>query len=117
LGPLSAFNRCRNVANTSVTSGRDSNSGNSTEPLSLLPLLQLAAAAAGVSATPLLLPLLLLLLPGMGAQGSAALGTNHSDSLLMNCLGCVARIASQSTCTAQHSTARQSKQPSNLKLG
>jgi hypothetical protein len=45
------------------------------------------------------------------------LGTNHSDSLLMNCLGCVARIASQSTCTAQHSTARQSKQPSNLKLG
>lgn len=101
--PLSAFSRCLKVARTPLTSGRVSTAGNSTA--SPLPLLPWAAGAAGASATPL--PLLLLP-PGMGAQGRAACGTNHSDSLLMNCWGCFARMASQSTCTgtAWHSTAR-----------
>lgn len=97
-GPLSAFSRCLKVARTPLTSGRVSTAGSSTAlPLPLLPW---AAGVAGASAT----PLLLLLPSGMGAQGRAACGTNHSDSLLMNCWGCFARMASQSTC--RHSTAQ-----------
>jgi hypothetical protein len=63
------------------------------EAAGLAPALLLPDAAAG----------LLLLLPaaadvaGRGGMGSAASGTNQRDSRSMNCCGCFAKIASQST--------------------